>query len=174
MKNKASFVISFMAFGIVLVLIPLSIDSRIENPIYALVLRILLSESIDQISVSEAQQLQAPIWLDTRTWPEYEISHIKDAIWVGESLSDKSFLDTIAKTQTIVVYCSIGYRSENLSYNLTRLGYTKTRNLYGGIFEWVNQKYPVYNQCAIPTKRIHSYNKFWKLWVSAPTETVWE
>ena len=39
----------------------------------------------------------------------------------------------------IIVYCSIGVRSEDIGEKLKELGYTKILNLYGGIFDWKNK-----------------------------------
>jgi rhodanese-related sulfurtransferase len=43
------------------------------------------------------------------------------------------------------VYCSIGKRSDEITKMLGEAGFTNARNLYGGIFEWVNQGHPVFN-----------------------------
>ena len=37
------------------------------------------------------------------------------------------------------MYCSIGKRSEKVTQKLKKAGYNNVSNLYGGIFEWVNQ-----------------------------------
>ena len=50
-----------------------------------------------------------------------------------------------SKSDTIVLYCSIGYRSEKIGEKLVEMGYGHVFNLYGGIFEWVNRDLPVYN-----------------------------
>jgi rhodanese-related sulfurtransferase len=40
----------------------------------------------------------------------------------------------------------VGYRSEKVTEKLQKAGFTQVSNLYGGIFEWVNQGYPIVNQ----------------------------
>ena len=47
-------------------------------------------------------------------------------------------VEDIARESTIVVYCSVGYRSEKIAEELDKLGFTNVSNLYGGIFEWIN------------------------------------
>ncbi|WP_299158142.1 rhodanese-like domain-containing protein [uncultured Eudoraea sp.] len=121
------------------------------------------SESVPYISVSELQNEKNQIILDTREWEEYEVSHIKNAVWVG--YDDFKLADVITKypdkNLNIVVYCSIGVRSENIGEELLESGYFNTKNLYGGIFEWSNQGYPVYTAKGEKTKKVHAFGKLW-------------
>ncbi|UOQ70558.1 hypothetical protein [Hymenobacter cellulosilyticus] len=43
------------------------------------------------------------------------------------------------------------------------------QNLYGGIFQWVNEGRPVYNQQGL-TKNIHPYSALWSPWLSQGTK----
>lgn len=43
-------------------------------------------------------------------------------------------------------------------------GYIQVYNLYGGIFEWVNEGHPVFNDQG-ETDKIHAYNKLWGMWL---------
>ncbi len=121
------------------------------------------SESVPYISVTELQNFQNQIILDAREWEEYEVSHLKNAVWVG--YDDFKLADVENKypnkNANIVVYCSIGVRSENIGEELLESGYSNTKNLYGGIFEWTNQGYPVYNTKGEKTKKVHAYGKLW-------------
>jgi len=60
----------------------------------------------------------------------------------------------------IVVYCSLGIRSEIIGKQLIAEGYTAVYNLYGGIFEWVNKGKAVYNNTQ-ETSKVHAYSKSW-------------
>ena len=53
----------------------------------------------------------------------------------------------------------IGVRSEQIGEQLKAMGYDNIKNLYGGIFEWTNQGYPVFkgNQ---QTLKVHAYDDF--------------
>ena len=121
------------------------------------------SESVPYISVTEMQNFQNQIILDAREWEEYEVSHLKNAIWVG--YDDFKLADVVNKYPdkdlNIVVYCSIGVRSENIGEELVESGYFNTKNLYGGIFKWSNLGYPVYNTKGEKTKKVHAYGKLW-------------
>jgi rhodanese-related sulfurtransferase len=121
------------------------------------------SESVPYISVTEMQNFQNQVILDAREWEEYQVSHIKDAVWVG--YNEFNLAEVVKnipdKNLNIVVYCSIGVRSENIGEELLESGYINTKNLYGGIFEWTNQGYPVYNMEGEKTKKVHAYGKLW-------------
>jgi len=126
-------------------------------------LRKLNKESVDYIHVETLEKAENPILLDAREKAEYEVSHLKDAIWVGY---DTFQLDSVVqkiqnKNSEIVVYCSIGVRSENIGEKLEKAGYTNVRNLYGGIFEWKNEGLPVVDSLGNETERVHAFNKHW-------------
>ncbi|MBZ9652309.1 rhodanese-like domain-containing protein [Psychroflexus montanilacus] len=124
------------------------------------------SKSVDYIRVSELVQLknsnQSIKLLDAREASEYSISHLQNAMFAGyEDFSLKSIQDQLNTQDTIVVYCSIGVRSEQIGEKLQKAGYKHIFNLYGGIFEWVNSGQTVYDQHNKPTNRIHAYDRFW-------------
>lgn len=124
-----------------------------------------ISFSAPVIDVKEAfKNKSSYIFLDAREASEYNISHIKDALFVGYDNFDKNKLKNIPKDQPIIVYCSIGYRSEKIAVKLRKSGFQKVYNLYGSIFEWVNQGHPVYSHDK-EVKKVHTYNKKWSKWM---------
>lgn len=125
-------------------------------------LKLLNSESVPYIYVNELQSAEDIIILDTRKRSEYEVSHLKDAIWVGYKGFEKdSFSSKYSDKDTpIVVYCSIGVRSEDIGEKLQKAGFTNVKNLYGGIFEWKNQGNTVYKN-NMETDSVHTFNKQW-------------
>lgn len=104
--------------------------------------------------------------LDAREKKEYDVSHIPQAISIGYNAFDINAIKSIAKDEPIVVYCSVGYRSEKIAEKLMKAGYTNVVNLYGSIFEWVNQGYPVVDTNGQPADAIHTYNRRWSQWVN--------
>ena len=44
----------------------------------------------------------------------------------------------------VLVYCSVGARSQDIGKKLVQKGFSVV-NLYGGIFQWVNDELPVYD-----------------------------
>tara|TARA_R110002167_G_scaffold56933_3_gene161388 strand:- start:970 stop:1461 length:492 start_codon:yes stop_codon:yes gene_type:complete len=125
-------------------------------------------KNIPYISVQElASPKTQAIILDTREEREYETSHIKNALFVGYNhFSLDSVLHKISdKNEKIVVYCSIGIRSEKIAYKLKIAGYLHVFNLYGGIFEWKNNDFPVYNSEGKETENVHTYSEKWSKWL---------
>lgn len=107
------------------------------------------------------------IFLDAREQVEYNVSHIKNAIFVGFSNFN---LETVEKqvpnkNKNIIVYCSLGVRSEIIAQKLIDAGYTNVQNLYGGIFEWKNNNYTLYNLNQKETDSIHAFSKAWSKWL---------
>ncbi len=125
-------------------------------------LKQLNSGSVPYIYVNELESAQNQIILDTRKREEYEVSHLKDAIWVGyKDFQKDSVINKITdKNRPIVVYCSIGVRSEDIGEKLQKAGFTHVQNLYGGIFEWKNQGNSVYTNNR-ETDSVHTFNKQW-------------
>lgn len=126
-------------------------------------LKQLNKESVPYLQVSDLESTDTILILDTRKKEEFDISHIKDAIWVGyKAFEPDSILRKIpAKDTPIMVYCSIGVRSEDIGERLQKAGYTNIKNLYGGIFEWKNQGNAVYNNEQMETDSVHTFNKQW-------------
>lgn len=125
-------------------------------------------ESVPYISVAEVQNLSDQVILDARELEEFKVSHLKNAVWIGY---DDFELEKVVKNYpdkklNFVVYCSIGVRSENIGEELVEAGYLNTKNLYGGIFEWTNQGYPVYNAQGKETNKVHAYGKLWGKFVT--------
>lgn len=75
------------------------------------------SHDVPYVSVQELALSKANvILLDAREFEEYHISHIKNAIPVGFNNFDikETSLHLKDKHQPIVVYCSVGIRSEKI------------------------------------------------------------
>lgn len=105
-----------------------------------------------------------PVFLDAREKEEFTVSHIPGALWVGYDDFELSRTSTLDKNTPIVVYCSVGYRSERIARKLKKAGFTDVSNLYGGIFHWVNEDHPVVDEHG-ETQRVHTYNEKWSKWL---------
>ena len=101
--------------------------------------------------------------LDARQEEEYRVSRIPGAIWIGYKEFEKDkVLDAVPdKDTSLVVYCSIGVRSEKIGEKLKEAGFTDVYNLYGGIFEWKNRGKTVVDQQGEPTEKVHAYSRYW-------------
>ncbi len=112
--------------------------------------------------------------LDARERQEYNISHIPNAKYIGHSKMEKATLKNIPKDAKVIVYCSIGYRSEEIGEKIRQEGFSNVHNLYGSIFEWVNNGFPIVDKNGEQTKKLHTYDKDWSQWVEeGKAEKVW-
>ncbi|HNP18119.1 MAG TPA: rhodanese-like domain-containing protein [Fulvivirga sp.] len=106
-----------------------------------------------------------PVLIDARSIEEYEVSHIKGAKFVDYDSFSPDMVNGIDKDEEVVVYCSIGYRSEKIGEKLKEMGYTNVLNLYGGIFDWKNNGHEVVDGQNVVTDSVHTYNKNWSKWL---------
>lgn len=133
----------------------------VEKKSYAVTLDGLLAHSVPEMDVSQAAGLNHAILLDARENDEFAVSRIDGAQWVGY---DDFSLDRVAgldKNDEIIVYCSVGYRSEKVAEQLMAAGFTRVHNLYGGIFEWVNRGQGVVDADGLATEKVHAYSRSW-------------
>ncbi|WP_027077055.1 rhodanese-like domain-containing protein [Maribacter antarcticus] len=121
------------------------------------------SESVPYIYPKNISDTTTVILLDTRKKEEYDISHLKNAIWVGDKAFEANLVleQILDKEKSIIVYCSIGVRSEDIGEKLLALGYKDVKNLYGGIFQWKNKNGAIYNNKEQPTDSVHAFSKHW-------------
>jgi len=72
----------------------------------------------------------------------------------------------IDKDAPIVIYCSVGYRSEKIGEKLQKAGYKNVINLWGGIFDWANLKLPLVNEDEEKVTSVHPYDENWGRWLA--------
>jgi len=133
-------------------------------------LQIYNTRSVPYISVEELRMLQmndSIVILDARETEEFQVSHIVSAENVGfKEFSSEKISEKIPNKNTpIVVYCSIGIRSEEIGEKLEKAGFTQVKNLYGGIFEWKNKNYPLVDSTNTETQKVHTFSKVWSKWL---------
>ncbi|MDX1363722.1 rhodanese-like domain-containing protein [Arenibacter latericius] len=123
----------------------------------------LNKHSVPYITNDELNLQPHFILLDARGNQEYAVSRLPGAVWIGyKDFNASKIQDLIPNKNTpIVVYCSIGVRSEKIGEKLIKLGYSQVLNLYGGIFDWKNKGNLVYNSKGHATDSVHVYNKHW-------------
>ena len=120
--------------------------------------------TVQYIKVDELKtQLDSVTLLDAREISEFNVSHIENAKFVGYKNFEESEVEKLIpnKDEKIVVYCSLGVRSENIGEKLIKLGYTNVQNLYGGIFEWKNKGNQVVDNDNKVTEKVHAFSKHW-------------
>ena len=127
----------------------------------------MLSHSVPEISVHQAAATRENvILLDAREHDEFAVSHLEGAHFVGYNNFTIDSVKSFNRNAQVLVYCSVGYRSEKVAYRLKSEGFNNVSNLYGWIFEWVNQGHPIVDSAGKPTKRIHGYTKAWGIWLN--------
>ncbi len=148
-----------------LVLFCLCCFGQVKSGAFRVMLHGLLHHSVPELGVQQAvKNTETALFLDAREPAEFAVSHIQGAIQVGYDHFDLQNLPSLPKDKAIVVYCSVGYRSEKVTEKLLNAGFTNVSNLYGGIFEWVNQGLPIVNDTG-PTEKVHAYNRTWGVWL---------
>ena len=115
--------------------------------------------NITDISPNEARTMLTSgqaIFIDVREKEEQAVSMIKNARTVDYFLKNL----TVSKGNTVVVYCTIGYRSGILARQLARHN-IQVHNLAGGILAWVLSG-GVVHDTAGETRRVHVYGNKWQ------------
>ena len=137
----------------------------VKSKSYHLILQKLLKHDVPEISVDSLNKINnAVLFLDARETEEFNVSHLKNAKWVGYKNFTINTLQNINKSKPIVVYCSVGYRSEKITEKLIAAGFTNVQNLYGGIFEWKNENNIVVDKIGT-TNNVHAFSKTWGIWL---------
>ncbi len=145
----------------------ISIDSFSQESINA-ILKKYNTESIPYMTVDSLKTLSNNvIVLDAREKKEFTTSHLKNALFVGyEKFNLKKTIKSLPnKETTIVVYCTLGVRSEDIAEKLKMKGYQNVYNLFGGIVEWKNKGYKVFDTQEKETEQVHTSSKFWGRWL---------
>lgn len=159
-------------FLIILCFFSCRLEAQIKNQEYKTMLDSLYEHNVPLISVEELKKLnkQGIYLLDIREEEEFNVSHLKNARHAGYFWFDMRKVYDIPLDAQIILYCSVGYRSDKIGNKLLDAGYKNVFNLYGGIFEWINQGNPVYNNNGVQTSEIHTYNDDWAPWVNRGTK----
>lgn len=98
-----------------------------------------------------------PLLLDVRSKAEYEVSHLSGARWIEPESSAQDLLPTLPKDRTVVLYCSVGYRSAACATRLLAAGFTNLINLEGSLFQWANEARPLESAAGV-AKQVHPYS----------------
>lgn len=97
-----------------------------------------------------------PILLDARSEEEFAVSHLPKA----RRVDPQEIPADLERSQLVVVYCSVGYRSSRLAERMQAAGFAGVYNLEGSIFEWANQGREVVRG-ATPVREVHPYDEQW-------------
>mgnify|MGYP005752818509 CR=1 FL=1 len=160
MKNKILSKTRFLFFLILL----LPQISRAQSFAYKTMLSGLYDSDFPVLKPDQIQDLGSFQVLDAREKHEYEVSHLAQAKWVGYDTFSLQNLTSLEKNKPVLIYCTVGARSQEIGKKLKAAGFSQVYNLYGGIIHWANEGRPVYHQGKI-TNRIHTYSQPWGIWL---------
>lgn len=149
-----------------LILILLFLMHPVRNSTFELLLSAVLKNSVTQVTPEEVDP-NVVLLLDTREKEEFEVSHLPGALWIGFSDFEESRIPLNPDNKQIILYCSIGYRSEKIGEKMQKMGYSEVQNLRGGAFRWVNEGRKMMNTQKQKTNDIHPYNAIWGVWLTA-------
>ena len=134
----------------------------------------LVTADANAIGAREASALPNALYLDAREPEEYAVSHLPGARYLGYSALDLSLVADVDKSRPVVVYCTVGYRSERAARKLRAAGFTDVRNLYGSLYAWKLAGLSLEDASGRTTDRLHTYNKKWAGFVpDSIGEKVW-
>lgn len=156
----------FLPFYLLIVFIlpacgQMTYDEKLDQ-LYKRTVPLIKTEQLKQILNSEKNL----IVLDTRSEEEFSVSHIEKARFIDYDRFKPKDIKDIPKDRKVVVYCSVGYRSERIGEQLQKMGYSDVSNLYGGIFAWKNDGFDVVTDGGQVTDSVHTYNKNWSKWLN--------
>jgi len=143
---------------------PIILLAQKHNDFESYLLNLSEKFEVEQITADSIVQKDL-ILLDTREKEEYDVSHIKNALWVGYDDFKPARVDSFSRDAEIIVYCSVGYRSSVIAEKLKEAGFKNVKNLYGGIFNWANEGRAIVND-STETNKIHCYNNKWGKFVN--------
>ena len=95
---------------------------------------------INKVSVQQAEEMIAVEKvrvIDVRTKSEFTSKHIKNAVNIVVENDDlNSYLDTMDKSEPLLVYCNKGGQSARCAQILQDKGFTLIYDMKGGITKW--------------------------------------
>lgn len=140
-------------------------QSKAQSIAYKTLLSTLYDSDFPVIKAGEINDLEDFQVLDTREKKEYEVSHLYGAKWVGFDTFDLQNVADLDKNKPVLVYCTVGARSEAIGKKLVDAGFSHVLNLYGGIIQWSNEGRLVFVNNS-PTDKVHTYSKSWGVWLN--------
>ena len=118
-----------------------------------------------------------PLLLDVRAAEEFAVSHLPGAELTSKLTDAIARIEAAEPGRTVVLYCSVGYRSADVAARLQASGYTNLFNLEGSIFQWANEGRTLFRD-QMPVKVVHPLDNDWgrylnrQLWCFAPEGTA--
>jgi len=140
-------------------------EANAQSIAYKTLLKGLYDEEFPTVRPGQISDLKNYQVLDTREKEEFEVSHLQGAKWVGYDTFNLEKVKGLDKNQPVLVYCTVGARSQDIGKKLREAGFLRVYNLYGGIIHWSNESQPLFKD-SLPTNRVHTYTRPWGVWLT--------
>lgn len=102
--------------------------------------RDITPEALAQLLDGTSKSKDAVYVLDVRSTKEYAVKHLPMAKSIPlEELENRCDVEISKKTETLVVYCAAGDRSQLACDFLSRRGFTTVHHLRGGLQQWTGE-----------------------------------
>lgn len=142
-----------------------SANLEAQSIAYKALLSTLYDSSFPVLKPDQLSDLSPYQVLDAREKEEFDVSHLKDATWVGYDTFSLENVASLDRNKPVLIYCTVGARSQDIGKKLQEVGFTQVYNLYGGLIEWSNEEKPIFHE-GLQTKKVHTYSKSWGIWLT--------
>jgi rhodanese-related sulfurtransferase len=165
MKAQTPHLSNFPKVLLLTLLMAIPIFLNAQSIAYKTLLSTLYDSDFPVVKPEEIKDLSNYQVLDTREKEEFDVSHLQDSQWVGYDTFDFKKLEGLDKNKPVLVYCTVGARSQDIGKKLKEEGFNNVYNLYGGIIQWSNEGLPLFKDNK-PTDKVHTYSKTWGIWLN--------
>lgn len=141
-------------------------EAQAQSTAYKTLLKGLYDTEFPTVQPAQIYDLRNYQVLDTREKEEFEVSHLQGAKWVGFDTFNLEKVEGLDKSQPVLVYCTVGSRSQDIGKKLREAGFKQVYNLYGGIIHWSNENKPLFRD-TLPTQQVHTYSRTWGVWLTS-------
>ncbi len=155
----------YVALIIVPMVLVFSSKTIAQSIAYKALLSTLYDSDFPVLKPAQITDLSDYQILDTREKEEFEVSHLKGADWVGYDTFSIKNVASLDKNKPVLVYCTVGARSQDIGKRLKDVGFKEVYNLYGGLIEWANEEKPIFHHGS-QTNKVHTYSKSWGIWLT--------
>lgn len=158
----------YVVFLVCVIISPFSFfgEAQAQSTAYKTLLKGIYEEDFPTVKPTQIVSLHNYQVLDTREKEEFEVSHLQGAKWVGYDTFNMENVAELDKDQPVLVYCTVGARSQDIGKKLRDAGFKQVYNLYGGIIHWSNESQPLFKD-YLPTKQVHTYSRSWGIWLTS-------
>lgn len=122
-----------------------------QNGIYS-----FWDSDVKRINTQKAQKMlenKPFVLIDARSPEEFAVSHLEGSIRYEESI-----IEQLNVNEPIVIYCTVGVRSNRVAKELSDKGF-EVYDMKEGILGWANNELPLVNPGGQATEKVHTYNK---------------